>query len=146
MFLSPSPLKWGQMSRMTPIDLVDYVSTESSHSYTSKLRWVDEWERWNSNVVDFATIGIEESFLNQILTIWNRNMSKEYHTHCTQELSCRYLDQLLILFEEIWFLSEHRRRASCVFILVDAWSNIWSISVVIGVQNSLNVSPLRMWR
>jgi hypothetical protein len=45
MFFSHSPLKSGQVFEKSPIDLLDYVSTESSSFYTSKLPSVDQRER-----------------------------------------------------------------------------------------------------
>ena len=103
MFFSRSPLKSGKSPQKSSIDLLYYDSTELSRFYTSKLPWVDQRERWNSNFVDFTFSKIEGSFLNQSFTRWNANMSQEYHAHYTQEVSCRYLDEFLILCKEMHF-------------------------------------------
>ena len=55
------------------------------------------------NFVDFTYSRTEGSFLNQCLTVWNRNMSKEYHPHSTQGFPRQYLDELLTFLKEIHF-------------------------------------------
>ena len=103
MFFSPSPLKSGQVAQISPIDLLDHVCTEWRCFYISKLPWVDQWERLGSNFVDFTFLTTEGSSSNQNLTEWNRNMSRKYHVHYTQEFPYRYLDELLIFLKETHF-------------------------------------------
>ena len=103
MFFSPSPLKSVQVSQMSPIDSFDYVSIESGRFCRSKFLWVDESGRWSSNFIDFTFLMTEGSFLNQDFPGWNRNVSIEYHLHCTQEFPCRYLDEFFIFLKETRF-------------------------------------------
>ena len=110
MFFSLSPLKSAEVFKMSPIDLLDYASTELSRFYTSKLPWVDQWEWWNSNFVDFTFSRTEGSFLNQFLNVWDINTSKEYHPHRTQGFPRQYLDELLIFRKEIRFYRNNKDR------------------------------------
>ena len=65
--------------------------------------WIDYWGWWNSNFVDFTFLRTERSSLSQSLTIWNRNISKECHTHSTHEFLCRYFDEKFIFLKETRF-------------------------------------------
>ena len=101
MFFPPSHSKSGKVSWIPPIELLDHVSIELGRFYTPKLPLVDQWERWNSNFVDFTFLKIERPFLNQNLSGWNRNTSRKYHVHYTQEFSRWCLVELLIFCKEM---------------------------------------------
>ena len=140
MFFSPSPLKSGKVTWISPIGLFDHLSSVLSHFYKSKFRRVYPRERWNSNFVDFTALWREWSSLNQNLSRWNGNISREHHSHCTQEFTCRYLVELFIFFKEIHFYQNTEKRHL-------AYSFLQEPCIVIDrLASSLKLKVLSMFR